>query len=127
MSVYQDRWYQSGAAKALYDSVVADSECHPIAAIPTAGGKTFVLSLFIDLILSEKPESNVLVLSHVQEILEQDYNSIRKFFEWDDDSNDYFECSNVGLWSSGLGSKEKKKITVAGIQSVWRKPERFED
>jgi len=122
--VYEDRWYQEGAVEALFNSVQKKG-CHPIAAIPTAGGKTPILCKLVDRILSENPKENILVLSHVKEILEQDYDAMREFFEWDDDADCLSDYSQIGVYSQGLKKKEVKKITVAGIQSVWRKPEIF--
>ena len=122
--VYEDRWYQEGAVDALF-LAVQKKDCHPIAAIPTAGGKTPIVCKLVDRILSENPNENILILSHVKEILEQDHDALREFFEWDEEADCLSDYSQIGVYSSGLKRKEIKKITVAGIQSVWRKPELF--
>ncbi len=84
-------------------------------AIPTGGGKTFIICKLIDKLLSYDPTWNILVLSHVEEILEQDYGSI----------SSYYDGINIGLYSAGLKSKTIQKITIAGIQSAYRKPDLF--
>ncbi len=111
----EPRWYQTGAAEALLESVETDG-CHPVAAIPTGAGKTMVMCLFVDMYLSQFPDHSILVLSHVQEILEQDYDAL----------HDYFEGHTIGLWSAGLRSRDMHQVTVAGIQSVWRLTDQFQ-
>lgn len=114
------RWYQKKAAKkiiaAIKKAIEEKEEVHPIVAIPTGAGKSLILCLVTELYLDENITKDVLILSHRSTILEQDLAALE---EW-------FPDFEMGLYSAGLGSKEKKKITVAGIQSVWRKPELFD-
>jgi len=109
------RYYQTEAAEALFNAVKDDPNCHPIAAIPTGSGKTMVMSEFIDLYLTHNPTGQVLVLSHVKEILEQNHDAL----------TEHFEGIEIGLYSAGLDSRTIKKITVAGIQSVYTRPKDF--
>ena len=114
------RWYQDEAAEALLTAInspglVDDEFCHPVIAIPTAGGKTFVICDTIDRFLSEHPSANVLVLSHVVDIIDQNHEALE----------DYFEMP-IGLYAAGLQSRTIKKITVAQIQSCFRNPELFQ-
>ena len=111
------RYYQTESVKELMDHLHGPNPGHPIVVLPTGSGKTITLSDFANEYLSDNIESNILVLSHIQEILEQDYDAL----------TEYFDGFEVGLYSSGLDSKTIKKITVAGIQSVWRHPEKFKD
>lgn len=110
------RWHQEGGAVALFEAVKRQ-DCHPVAAMPTASGKSYTICEFCNLWLTYKPTSNILVLSHVAEILEQNAASLEK----------YFGGYEVGLYSAGLGSRTIKKITVAGIQSIHRKTSEFKD
>ncbi|MBQ3456329.1 MAG: DEAD/DEAH box helicase family protein, partial [Synergistaceae bacterium] len=57
--------------------------------------------------------AKILVLSHVKELLVQDAEKIR--LAWPQ--------APIAIYSAGLGTKEISAITVAGIQSIWRKPE----
>ncbi len=110
------RWYQKEADDALMASV-EDKACHPIVVAPTGSGKSFMICNFIDSYLTKNPEAKILVLSHIKEILEQDFDALEEFFYG----------IEIGLYSVGLDSREVKKITVAGIQSVWRKPKLFKN
>lgn len=111
MGEFQERWYQKESSDAVLRYIYEeDGEGHPIVVLPTGAGKTVVICGIIDRFLTWRPHEEVLVLSHVQEILEQNFEALESHFGED----------SIGLWSSGLGSKIKKKITVAGIQSVHR-------
>jgi len=109
------RPYQAEAAEALFKAVIVDRECHPVAALPTGSGKTMAMCEFIDLYLSERPLCNILVLSHVKEILEQNFDALEE----------HFEGIDIGLYSAGMESRTIHKITVAGIQSVYRRIDDF--
>jgi len=113
----ESRWYQITATKALMKSL-EDKDCHPIVVAPTGSGKSLMICDFIDQYLTKNPADNVLVLSHVKEILRQDYDALEEYFE---------RFIDIGLYSSGMKSRTVKKITVAGIQSVWRRPELFKN
>ena len=83
--------------------------------MPTGSGKTIVLCGITNLYLSENPHKNIVVLSHNSKILSQDHQSL----------SEYFPEIEIGLYSAGLKTREVRKITVAGIQSVWRCPDKF--
>lgn len=108
------RWYQDEASKALFHSIKDSKETHPVAVLPTGSGKSLTLAELINLYLSEKPTANILVLSHVREILEQNHSSLESYLK-----------VGIGLYSAGLNSKKIEQITVAGIQSIYKKPELF--
>lgn len=86
---------------------------NPLVALPTGSGKSYVLADLIRF-ATENWDADIIVLSHVKEILEQNYKHIVDYTGYD-----------VGINSSMLGKRERKKITVAGIQSVFRSPELF--
>lgn len=117
---FEKRWYQEECVDALSNDILNQPEgkkIHPIAVIPTGAGKSVILTKVIDRYLTERPHKDVLVVSHVSEILEQNYSRIE----------DYFGDDFLGLYSAGLDSREIKKITVAGIQSIYRKWEQFQN
>lgn len=89
---------------------------HPLVALPTGSGKTVVLADIILKAIERWPQTHVLILSHVKEILEQDYDSIK-----------FHTGMDVGLFSAGLNKRERKQVTVAGIQSVYRRAHLFKD
>lgn len=117
---FDKRDYQEKAVEALWDAIhlpsgELDYETHPLIAAPTGSGKSVILGMFLKKFLDEYPDDQVLVLSHTQTILEQDYNALKEFFP----------TTPIGLFSSGLGSKEIEQITVAGIQSAYRSLDKF--
>jgi DNA repair protein RadD len=116
--VFKLRSYQQEVSDALFTNFedMRDDQ-HPVGVVPTGGGKTPIICDLVDQVLSDYPTEEILVLSHVREILEQDYNALVS----------YFEGVDIGLYSAGLNSRTVKRITVAGIQSVWRHPELFEN
>jgi len=113
----QPRWYQTECAKAMLADVFEHTAIHPVGALPTGTGKSLTLCLLVDGILSRVPEANILVLSHDSKILEQDHEAL----------TDYFLGFDICLHSAGLGFREKGKITVAGIQSIYKKASEFQD
>jgi len=102
------RYYQENAVGEVMN-YLDEEEGHPLIVMPTGSGKTKVILDLIDAYLTDNPLAEILVVSHVQEILEQNYKSIH---------SEYGRF--CGLYSAGLGHKEIKKITVAGIQSIFR-------
>jgi len=61
--------------------------------------------------LRKWPKAKVLVISHVSEILKQNFEAIKKQIDFVD----------IGLYSAGLGKKTVNQVTIAGIQSVRKK------
>lgn len=114
--MFELRDYQIPIADKVFNYMRNNPGKHPLVALPTGAGKTVVLSDIILQAVKRWPETKILVLSHVKEILEQDYDSIK-----------YHTGKDVGLYSAGLGARDKRQITVAGIQSVYRRPKLFED
>lgn len=111
---FEDRWFQRESSEALLRDIEFFS---PVIAIPTGAGKTVILGRFIYSYILKNPLAKVLVLANTKEILSQDHSTLMEFFPG----------INIGLYSSGLNSKTIEKITVAGIQSCYNKPELFED
>jgi DNA repair protein RadD len=96
------RYYQREAVDAMHETVNND-----VVVLPTGSGKSHVIRSFVE----EEP-GQILILSHVKEILEQDFNLLQGL-------------PDIGLYSAGLGVKHIDRVTVAGIQSVWKRPELF--
>jgi DNA repair protein RadD len=73
------------------------------------------MAAFISEALTHFPSCNVLLLTHVKELIEQDAKAIIH----------YWPEAPIGIWSAGVGQKKKAQITVAGIQSIHRLPAKF--
>lgn len=110
----QLRYYQSECKPALIKYHNKNPKGHPIIALPTGSGKTYAIADIVKWMVEQGDE--VVVLSHVKEILEQNYKSLRKYLNMP-----------IGVNSSMLGKREKKQVTVAGIQSVFRQPDTFKN
>lgn len=108
------RPYQRESVSALFNFFKENPDKHPVIGLPTGSGKSYVIAAIIEKTLRRYPDTNILVLSHVKEIIEQDWKSIVAFTKRD-----------IGLYSAGLGVKEIKQITVAGIQSAHRNTDKF--
>ena len=107
------RWYQKEAVDAALMRI--RDGINSVVVLPTGSGKTPTLTSIIEDFLTEHPTLKVLCLSHVDRILIQNYNTIENMLG-----------EIVGLYSAGLGEKNANKmVTVAGIQSVYKKPELF--
>ncbi|MDP2652081.1 MAG: DEAD/DEAH box helicase [bacterium] len=107
------RRYQVDAKKSVYKALDAGS--NPVVVIPTGGGKGVIIaSILRDMIRKKR---RILMLTHVKELIEQTYRHLRKF----DRSLERY----IGVYSAGLGVKMKRMVTLAGIQSVYRKSALF--
>lgn len=117
LKILEPRWYQTEATNSIMGLLDKnDINIHPIVVAPTASGKSLMICDLIDRFLTKDPNAKILVLSHIKEILNQDFEALC----------DYFSNSCVALYSAGLGFRDIDQITVAGIQSVYNKPELFE-
>lgn len=117
--MFELRPYQKPIATKVFKYMVAHPNKHPLVAMPTGSGKTVVMADIIHKALSNWPNTHILILSHVKEILDQDYRAISKHLK-------EFNIS-VGLYSAGFNRREVQQVTVAGIQSVYRNGHLFSD
>ena len=110
------RYYQQDAVDAAFAYIGGNPGNHPLIVAPTGSGKSHILGGLCDKIINEH-DSKVVVLSHVKEILEQDEEKLKAILpSW-----------RVGLYSSGAKRRERRDVTVAGIQSVYQKAHMFKD
>ncbi len=106
------RDYQTKAIRETY-KWLREHKGNPCIVAPTGSGKAHIIAGFCEDILRRVPDAKILVLSHVKELLVQDAEKIQ--LAWPE--------APLAIYSAGLGTKETDAITVAGIQSIWRKPE----
>lgn len=114
--MFQERWYQTECTEALFKDVISSPDCHPIGVAPTGSGKTAILTKLIEKIFDHNPLAKILVLAADKRILDQNHKAIEQTFQIE-----------VGLCSAGLGSYEIRMVTVAGIQSIYRKSADFKE
>ena len=106
------RSYQQEAVNAVYNHLRTRDD-NPCVVIPTAGGKTPVMSTICrDAVTFWN--GRVLILAHVKELLEQ---AVDKLYTMAPDL-----WNRIGVYSAGLKSRDTEhSIIVAGIQSVYQR------
>lgn len=124
--ILQERWYQEEASDALIEDLMSSFDendnllstaIHGICVAPPGTGKSVMPCKVIDEFLTKFPEKTVLVVSHVEAVLEQNHSKLVEFFDG----------IRIGLWSAGIGLKMIEKITVVGIQSAYKDPGVFKN
>ena len=104
------RDYQANAIRDVY-KWLSQNQGNPCIVAPTGSGKAWICAGLCEDMLRRKPDGKILVLSHVKELLVQDADKIIQVWP----------SAPVGIYSAGLGTKDINTITVAGIQSIWKK------
>lgn len=103
------RQYQKDAVDAVY-RYLREHDDNPCVVTPTASGKSVMLAQIAKDAVTLW-DGRVLILAHVQELLEQNADKIRKLAP----------DLPVGIYSAGLGSRDTlNPVIVAGIQSAFR-------
>ncbi|WP_288076449.1 DEAD/DEAH box helicase [Pseudomonas sp.] len=105
------RYYQQEAIQSIYDWF-AKGKHAPLIVTPTGSGKSVILAEFVRRACTESPGTHILVVTHVKELVDQDAKAIARVWPH----------ASVGVYSAGLGKRQLKPITVAGIQSIYNKP-----
>ena len=106
----QLRDYQQQSVNAVYD-FLRNRDGNPCIVIPTAGGKTPVMSTICTDAVNLW-DGRVLVLAHVKELLEQTAGTLSQMAP----------DLDIGIYSAGLNRRDTEhSIVVAGIQSVYRR------
>lgn len=112
MTVLRD--YQSEAISALY-RWFGDGKGNPLVVAPTGSGKSVMLSEFIRRALADYPATRIVMVTHVKELIAQNYAAALRL--WPE--------APAGIWSAGLGRRQMRQITFAGIQTVARRAAEF--
>lgn len=107
------RIHQREAVRETIKEINKNNNKNPLIVLPTGSGKTLTICELVK-VLRDTYGENIVILSHVKEILEQNYKALTEY-----------TGLKIGLNSSMLGRREFKNITVAGIQSVYRNARMF--
>jgi len=106
------RDYQQRAIDMLYDWFREHDTGNPCLVLPTGAGKSLIIASLIHNALQQWPETRVLMLTHVKELLEQNAEKMRAV--WPN--------APMGIYSASLRQKVLyESITFAGIQSIHNK------
>ena len=104
------RPYQRSAVDALY-SYFAEHTGNPLVVMPTGTGKSVVIAGFIREAIESYRDTRVLVLTHVKELIQQNFQALLR--AWPD--------APAGIYSAGLSRRDiHAQILFAGIQSIHR-------
>ena len=105
------RPYQSAAIDAIY-SYYEEHTGNCLLSIPTAGGKSLVMSRFVEGVLKAHPDQRILIVTHVRELIEQNHGELIRL--WPE--------APAGIYSAGLKRREiRAQILFAGIQSIHKR------
>lgn len=103
------REYQQRTIDQLYAWFESGNTGNPCLVLPTGSGKSHIIAALCKDALQTWPETRILMLTHVKELIVQNAEKMRQHWP---------NCP-LGIYSAGLGRKELgEPITFAGIQSV---------
>lgn len=102
------RSYQLEAVQSIYD-YFGYASGNPLIAMPTGTGKSVVIAMFLQSVFHSYPTQRVLILTHVKELIVQNYEKLRAIWSQ----------APAGIYSAGLNRRETHyNITFGGIASV---------
>jgi DNA repair protein RadD len=104
------RDYQQACVDALW-SYFEEKDGNPVIVAPTGSGKSLIIAGFVRSVREAYPDTSILVLTHVRELVQQDASKLEALLPW----------GTVGVYSAGLNRRELgKAVTVASVQSLAR-------
>ena len=110
------RKYQQDAVDSLFQFQNDRPGHSSVIVIPTGGGKTRVMAEIIRRSFEANPNCRGMILSHVKELLEQSSKTCTHYA-----TTTGLPVESIGVYSAALKRREVKPLTIAGIQSVYRK------
>jgi DNA repair protein RadD len=114
---FKPRWYQEESKDAFFDYYKNGNIGNPLIALPTGTGKSLVNTMIIEEIITRYPNQRILCLTHVKELIEQNYKALIG----------HWPTAPAGIYSAGVGRKDVGyPITFAGIQSIHKKANVFQ-
>jgi len=102
------RDYQQRAIDQLYDWFRLGVGTNPCLVLPTGAGKSHIVAALCKDAIQSWPETRVLMLTHVKELIEQNAAKMRE----------HWSNAPMGIYSASVGRRDIDQITFAGIQSV---------
>ena len=109
------RDYQQRSIDMLYEWL-GKNEGHPCLVLPTGAGKSHIVAALCKDAVQNWPETRVLMLTHVKELIEQNAEKMRQ----------HWKGAPMGIYSSSLNKKQLgEPITFAGIQSVAKRSQQI--
>ena len=109
------RPYQKEAIDSTF-RYFADNDGNPLIVLPTGTGKSVVIAEFCRQTLTDWPDTKILVVTHVRELIKQNHDELKTL--WPE--------APAGINSAGLKKRDyEPPIVFCGIQSVHKKASKF--
>jgi DNA repair protein RadD len=109
------REYQRRAIDQLY-AWFEQNEGNPCLVLPTGAGKSHIVAALCKEAVQNWPETRILMLTHVKELIEQNAEKMRL----------HWPGAPLGIYSASIGRKQlDEPITFAGIQSLRGKADKI--
>jgi DNA repair protein RadD len=106
------RDYQQRAIDQLYKWFETGNKGNPCLVLPTGSGKSHIVAALCKDALQSWPDTQILMLTHVKELIEQNAEKMRQ----------HWPGAPMGIYSASIGKRQLgEPITFAGIQSVRKK------
>lgn len=103
------RDYQQQVITDLYKWLEEGNQGNPCLVLPTGAGKSHIVAALCKDAVQNWPETRILMLTHVKELIEQNAEKMRL----------HWPGAPMGIYSASIGRKDLgEPITFAGIQSV---------
>lgn len=119
MVKYTPRYYQTEALIAAIEHLKKPG-FGGLAVLPTGTGKSFIIADLIHQLLKQKKDLKILMITHVKELIEQNFEKLKAVWEYPKGR------PPAGIFSVGLSrSDTTQSIVYGGIQSVYRIGRRF--
>ena len=100
------RWYQEDGINALLNY---DYNSNPLLVFPTGTGKSIIIAEFCKRAMQAFPQTRILMLTHVKELVEQNANKLKSVWE----------TVPLGIFSAGLKQRDTTNPIIFGsMQSV---------
>lgn len=103
------RHYQEDAIQAIFAYFASGAQGNPVVALPTGTGKSIVIAEFIRRALTWYPQTRILVVTHVKELVQQNFLELLEVWPQ----------APAGIYSAGLGRRDVHyPVTFCGIASI---------
>jgi len=110
------RDYQQTTIDQLYQWFEAGNKGNPCLVLPTGSGKSHIIAALCKDALQSWPETRILMLTHVKELIVQNADKMRQ----------HWPGAPMGIYSASLKRRDLgEPITFAGIQSISKKADQI--
>jgi DNA repair protein RadD len=110
------RYYQEEAVTSIFDYFASGAPGNPVVALPTGTGKSIVIAEAIRRALMWYPQTRILVVTHVKELIQQNFDELMSLWP----------TAPAGIYSAGLKRRDvNSAVTFCGIGSIAKRAATF--